>query len=230
MDRITKYEFALGNIDQVKNGKFKEMRVSPNIEDLELSSDFMKLCGLSLFKLVGVYQTSEFLLQTDRERHYKNKLTKIARATELLLDKIHQDYLEQNEIKETFHPKLIHIGYEPGLDKSSIIDFLQDDIRRIGYSPWDSLPNFYEKNIELWNDLLRRLEEMPIFSREFINICRESSPDLIKQLSKYGTTREEFSIIDRAKRTIHSELGFIVTGPEIDSFNLDRLFKRNKEN
>lgn len=191
-DWITTYKYGVGTIEQIKTGNLKTFL-------LKGDEDFQKLLsertGLIIIpKVIGIYQYRTPKKESLKER--KDRLYVENKMDELELRMIELEF----GLQEKCHPRLIHVSCLESI--SHILNTaLQDPAQRIKISQIERLPNFFDKDIyrfyELVDEeatLLEAKGEEPT-SDEIKEILVKMAPEfkaLYEHYSQFRFTRNEW--------------------------------------
>ncbi len=196
MDKIHYFKYAFGGIEDITEGNFDRMDVACSLNDLNLDSDSR---GIIIPRFVGVYQDWRIKPDTREEENNKRIYEEIVRGLEFLREQLAKGTLENEGIKERVYPKLIHIGYDPRFYNEGLVREFFGRPRRLEFSPYQDLPEFYHKDLVIIDIFIKELEDI---LREGNNgdgrvtrieeIAKESYDGLKEQLRRFGLTREEF--------------------------------------
>jgi len=233
MDEITTYKFAYGTSDEIKKGNLSSLPTSFTLS--ALMPFIQKEKGIILPKFVGIYQENQETY-SKFDQKIPEQLNEINQ-----LEKIMERF--QTELKNDFHPNLIHIGHDSKIppelvkqmfyQKKPNLDFLINfsNNNRIVISELVDLPsNFNGKDsLLIKNYFEKALEETKKFEdlEKTMNVFKELYSFLEDQLKNYGLTKVEFSLFNLLEFKFNPP-----TKNKIDTFSpniLENLFFNHKE-
>lgn len=225
MDKIVKYNYAYGGMEDLRKGIFENMHVSSSLHRLKIDSGNR---GVVIPNFVGVYQEADAIPEHPDEKMYGEFIKKEFKRLDFLINRVAKEILERRGREERFNANLIHIGYDPDLyDEKLVRELFINPSPRIVISSYRELPYFGRKDtsgIEMVGEKLRELFETVEEREEGVPILRTISEEACsifnREGKKYGLTRQEYAflqILDRWKRTCGE-------GPKISLRGKDILY------
>jgi len=200
MDKVVKYKFAMGRLNEIKNKKLKVSEINGNYLD-ELKKFFrIRKSGVIVPKFAGIYQTEELVLNNQEERKYKESIEKSTRFLKEQIDFFGRNLIENYvEERDNLYPDLISVCYNGELFNVGMVrKYFEDDLGRVRFLAWQEVPNFYHKDTNLIGAFLETIKKLKSF-RERKKLVSSFTYEFINELSeqrvKYGLTTEEFAFL-----------------------------------
>ena len=193
---ITSYMHSTGDVASVCKGSLPRTSMTTSEYDFkQLFHDAPSLIVVP--RIVGIYQQSAPAHEKPEEKRQREDI--LRRMNEIM----DADITRIWNVRDPLHRDLIHIGYDQRtLTPELISTLVTDPLKRVRVTPLDQLPNFFEKDLTLFDQVLMEYGKR----RETIDPDRENvakhkavldelRPQLesVKESWKqFGLTREEW--------------------------------------
>lgn len=201
MEKISYYKFAYGSIENIKQGNFGKVQVASSFPELEIPPITTKIV---VPKLVGVYQEWKLTqnIYTMEDSPELEGIERINKLQESFIQEGFKYMIEDFGKKEDCHPHLIHICYDPKIMQFDLVRSFFESRDRLGFSLYDNIPDFDQKNSEGLYDIIHRWVKArnDMDPSETRKIAQEGCLFLNVRKLDYGLTREEYVTLQQLDR------------------------------
>ncbi len=187
----TNFYYSVGNVEGIKKGNLEKTILTEDTNYKGLLENSSPIIFIP--KIVGVYQSHEIINPKKGTQEICDTLTDLA-------NKMEDYFLSKLDILDNNNAYLIHIVYDPYFISTDILkQAIKDEMKRIVLSPYDSVPNFFEKDIlKSMEDLKKIIEGFnmgnldPEQNKKMYERSKSIYENLKKDLSKFGLTKIEW--------------------------------------